>query len=85
MWTVPVAVVLAAVAGQRLWKVRTDLRAGTDELLECLRPYFQRIVADMVEHAELRADLVTVHDLPWRTESPTLSAAPARWPAARTP
>ncbi len=70
-WTVPVAALLTMMAGQRLWRVRADLRSGAAELLEELRPHMRRILSDLAEYAELRADFVTVHDPPWRTESTT--------------
>ena len=48
-----------------------DVRAGAAELLDQLRPHVRRVLADMAEYAELRADLATVHDPLWRSESTT--------------
>lgn len=68
---VPVAVVVAALVGRRLWQARADLRGGATQMLDRVRPYIIQILADMAEYAELRAELVTVHDPPWRSESIT--------------
>ncbi|RCG25926.1 hypothetical protein DQ384_30950 [Sphaerisporangium album] len=68
-WTMPVAVVVAALVGRRLWQERADLRVGAAEMLDQMRPYVRKILAQMAEYAELRAELVTVHDPPWRRES----------------
>lgn len=70
-WTVPVSLVVAAVVGRQLWQARADVRAGGREMLDQLRPHVRRILTEMSEYAQLRADLVTVHDPPWRAESPT--------------
>jgi hypothetical protein len=40
-------------------------------MLDRVRPYVRQIMTDMAEYAELRAELVTVHDPPWRRESLT--------------
>ncbi|SCF29530.1 PIN domain-containing protein [Micromonospora purpureochromogenes] len=70
-WTVPVAMMVTALVGRRLWRARADLRAGATQMLDRARPYVSQILTDMAEYAELRAELVTVHDPSWRHESPT--------------
>lgn len=70
-WTLPVAAVLAAVGARRLWQARADVRAGAAEMVERVRHHGRRILAEMIEYAELRAELATVHDPPRRRESVT--------------
>ncbi|MDR6320057.1 PIN domain-containing protein [Actinoplanes couchii] len=70
-WTVPVSLVLAAVAGRLLWQARADVQAGGRDLLDHLGLQMRRVLAEMGEYAQLRSDLLTVHDPPWRAESPT--------------
>lgn len=69
-WTVPMATVVAVLGARRLWHARDDVRADLVEVGKgVVVPYLRRVGDDMTLYAELRADLVTVQDPPWRSET----------------